>query len=93
MQPAETLGGIARDILDVERLDDVDHEIGIRRTFGLYRGLRGADFSGGDFRSRPDGGRTPLGRRGRGGNAGGVRREWRSRCTRDGYACEKFASI
>ena len=36
MQPTKTLRGIARDVIDIERLDDIDHEVGVRRAFGLH---------------------------------------------------------
>ena len=49
VDPAVTRGRVGWQILDVERLDDVDHKIGARCTVVAVRHLWRAGFGGGDM--------------------------------------------
>ena len=71
VQPAEARGRVRADIVDVERLDDVDHEVRAVRTMGLRDFLRDAGLGRRDMGVGPQ--RRRAARRGI-GNIGARRR-------------------
>ena len=95
MQAAETLRGIARDIFDIERLDDIDHKVGAGRRLRLAPQSGGVPVSAAAIcRGRPQrrwprrGLRTIVA-----GDVGGIGWQRRTRRARDRHTGQKFASI
>ena len=92
MQRAETRGAIRRHVFDVERLDDIDHEIGTGLARDTRHLLRHVGFGGDGMRGRRQRRRQPC--RHAPGRDGA--RAWRRRhgCGA-GHGCsgQKFATI
>lgn len=92
VEPAVARGRISRQILDVQSLDDIDHEVGAGFSACRLRHLRRAGLIGGDigvWRKRRGYPRRRLGYR-RGSR---IHRPCNAGCTGNGCRGQKFAAI